>query len=129
MAAKPSTKHYGSLSIAIQFSTDASIALNVPRGCFIPVPNVDSVVVRIVRTEPKACVLSEKDFFELTRAAFAMRRKTLANNMAASLGVDRNTAAELISRAGLAPTVRGEAMSIAEFAALSDILTAYRQGK
>lgn len=129
MAAVPSTKHYGSLSIAVQFRTDTSIALNVPRGCFIPVPNVDSVVVRIVRTEPKASVLSEKDFFELTRCAFAMRRKTLANNMAAGLGMDRNTAAELISRAGLEQTIRGEAMSIPQFAKLSDVLTQFRCAK
>ena len=127
MAARPSTKHYGSLSIAVQFETDASIALAVPRGCFVPAPNVDSVVVRLVKTAPKAQVKSREDFFALTRCAFAMRRKTLANNLAAGLGMEKDAAAELISRAGLSESIRGEAMSIKEFARLSDLYTEKKQ--
>ncbi len=125
MAAKPSSKSYGALSLAVQYYTDASIVLRVPPSCFYPAPSVDSIVIRLDVRPPKVQVASEEDFFRITRAAFAMRRKTLANGLSAGLGLPRAQAEALILAAGLPANVRGEALSIEQFAALAN---AYTQG-
>lgn len=121
MAAAPGTKSYGSLSIAVQYYCDASVVLNVPRGCFLPPPGVDSVVVRLVRRPPKVQVPSEEDFFKITRAAFAMRRKTLANNLASGLGIPKERAERLILDANLPAGVRGEELSLEQFARIAGV--------
>jgi len=120
MAALPGTKSYGSLSIAVQYYTDISVALSVPRGCFFPPPAVDSVVVRMNVRPPKVKVVSEREFFRITRCAFAMRRKTLVNNLVAGLGLKREEAESMTARAKLPADVRGEALSLIQFAALAD---------
>ena len=125
MAARPGTKSYGSLSIAVQYYTDAELVLRVPPACFVPAPAVDSVVIRLTVRPPKIRVADTNAFFALTRAAFAMRRKTLANNIAAGgFGLSRAQAEAVIASAGLRPDVRGEAVSIEEFARLSDAICA-----
>jgi 16S rRNA (adenine1518-N6/adenine1519-N6)-dimethyltransferase len=121
MAARPGSKNYGSLSIAVQYYTDVEIVTKVPPTCFVPQPGVDSIVVRLrKKAAPGVSVPDEELFFALTRCAFAMRRKTLANNIAASsLGLTREQAQLLLENCGLSPTVRGEALSLAEFGALA----------
>lgn len=127
MAAKPGTKSYGSLSIAVQYYTDAELALRVPPSCFVPAPAVESVVIRLNVRPPRVQVADESAFFALTRAAFAMRRKTLANNIAAGgFGLTRAQAEEALCAVGLRPDVRGEAVSIEEFARLSDWIGAHK---
>lgn len=123
MAAKPGSKSYGSLSIAVQYYTKAQIVLKVPPTCFIPAPTVDSVVMRLDRCPPPVEVADEALFFALCRSAFAMRRKTLANNLAASvLGLSREKAEAAIALAGLDEKVRGEALSLDEFAKLANTI-------
>ena len=122
MAAQPSSKSYGSLSIAVQYYTDVELVLHVSPGCFVPAPAVESVVIRLTRRPPKVAVRDEKLFFRLTRCAFAMRRKTLANNMAAGLGLTRSQAEDCLEKAGLRRDIRGEALTIEQFAALADAI-------
>lgn len=119
MAAAPKTKSYGSLSIAVQYHTDVSVVLSVPRGCFLPPPGVDSVVVMLKKRPPRVSVPSEEDFFRITRAAFAMRRKTLANNLSAGMGIEKERAEELIASADLPANVRGEELSLEQFAEIA----------
>lgn len=121
MAAAPKTKSYGSLSIAVQYYTDVSVVLNVPRGCFLPSPGVDSVVVRLNKRPPKVDVPSEEDFFRITRAAFVMRRKTLANNLSVGLGISKERAEALIKAANLPENVRGEELSLEQFAQIARV--------
>src|SRR5690606_32211732 len=82
IAAKPGTKEYGSLSIAIQYYTTAETVMIVPKTVFMPQPNVDSAVIRLLKREkPAVDVVDEKFFFEITRLSFAQRRKTILNNL------------------------------------------------
>jgi len=121
MAAAPGTKSYGSLSIAVQYHCDAAVVLRVPRGCFLPPPGVDSVVVRLDVRPPRVQVPSEEDFFQITRAAFAMRRKTLVNNLAAGLGMEKERAEALVRAANLPAGVRGEELSLEQFAEIARV--------
>lgn len=123
MMALPGRKSYGSLSIAVQYYTQVEIVASVPPSCFVPSPSVDSRVICLTRREPEVRPVDEATFFKLTRAAFAMRRKTLVNNLiVAGFGLSKAQAEELLARASLSPAVRGEALSLAEFARLSDEL-------
>ena len=86
IAAKPGTKEYGSLSIAIQYYTEAETVMIVPKTVFMPQPNVDSAVIRLTKREgPLVSVISEKFFFTVTRSSFAQRRKTILNNLTSQL--------------------------------------------
>jgi 16S rRNA (adenine1518-N6/adenine1519-N6)-dimethyltransferase len=126
IAAKPSTKDYGSLSIAIQFYTHASTVMTVPRTVFMPQPNVDSAVIKLVKREkPAAEVMDESFFFEVVRASFAQRRKTLNNNLLNNLPQlkkDKSTLEACFQEAGIEGTRRGETLSIQEFGTLSNVL-------
>lgn len=126
MAAVPGTKAYGSLSIAIQYYMDAEVAFTVPRTVFNPMPNVDSAIVRLKRKEtPSVSVTDELFFFELVRAAFVQRRKTLWNNLIAAFGKDATTKESIqkaLDKAGIDPSRRGETLSIEEFGILSNEL-------
>lgn len=126
MAAVPGTKAYGSLSIAIQYYMDAEVAFTVPRTVFNPMPNVDSAIVRLKRKEtPSVSVTDEPFFFELVRAAFVQRRKTLWNNLIAAFGKDATTKERIqkaLDKAGIDPSRRGETLSIEEFGILSNEL-------
>ncbi|WP_040928176.1 16S rRNA (adenine(1518)-N(6)/adenine(1519)-N(6))-dimethyltransferase RsmA [Nosocomiicoccus massiliensis] len=120
LSASPSSKSYGSLSIAIQYYTEAKIIQNVPKTVFMPPPNVDSIVVELVRHEnPPVKVDDEETFFKLTRGAFVMRRKTIYNNYQ-SLFKDGKKKKEdilaMLEAAEIDPKRRGESLSIQEYA-------------
>ena len=124
IAARPKTKAYGSLSIAVQYYMEASVAFIVPRTVFIPTPNVDSAILKMVRREePLVEVEDEEWFFKTMHSSFVHRRKTLMNNMQAAFGEDSKPEIEkLLAQAEISPTIRGEALSIEEFAKLADAL-------
>lgn len=126
IAAKPGTKDYGSLSIAIQYYTEAETVMIVPKTVFIPQPNVDSAVIRLTkRKEPAVSVIDEGFFFQLIRISFAQRRKTLLNNLTNGLPEGKQKKEDILSalkQAEIDPGRRGETLSIEEFARLSDQL-------
>ncbi len=125
MQVGPGTKEYGALSLAVQYYAKPEIVANVPPNCFIPRPNVGSAVIRLTRyEEPPVKVQDEKKMFALIRASFNQRRKTLVNGLgnAAGLNVTKEQAAEALKKMNLSPTVRGEALTLEQFAALSDLL-------
>lgn len=124
IAASPKTKAYGSLSIAVQYYMKASVAFIVPRTVFIPAPNVDSAILKMVRREePLVEVEDEEWFFKTMHSSFVHRRKTLMNNLQAAFGKESKPEIEkLLAQAEISPTIRGEALSIEEFAKLADAL-------
>ena len=126
MQVGPGTKDYGALSLAVQYYAKPEIVANVPPNCFIPRPNVGSAVIRLTRyAEPPVKVQDEAKMFALIRASFNQRRKTLVNGLgnAAGLNVSKEQAAEALEQMGLPATVRGEALTLEEFARLSDLLS------
>ena len=129
ISAKPGTKAYGSLSIAVQYYCTAEVAMIVPKTVFMPQPNVDSAVLKLIRhEEPPVTVIDEEFFFSVTRAAFAQRRKTLLNNLQSQLPNGKAKKEDILralKQAGVEPSRRGETLSIAEFGALADALHPY----
>ena len=126
ISAQPNTKAYGSLSIAVQYYMTAKVAFIVPRTVFVPAPNVDSAILKMVRRpEPAVAVEDESFFFKVSKASFTHRRKTLWNNLTGYFGKAEEVKDKLtkaLDQAGLSPSVRGEALSLAEFASLADAL-------
>jgi 16S rRNA (adenine1518-N6/adenine1519-N6)-dimethyltransferase len=126
ISAQPGTKAYGSLSIAIQYYTEAEMVMTVPKTVFMPQPNVDSAVIRLTKREkPPVEVISEDFFFTVTRSSFAQRRKTILNNLSSQLPQGKEKKDMILvalSAAGIEPTRRGETLSIQEFGRLSDAL-------
>ena len=125
MQVGPGTKDYGALSLAVQYYAKPEIVANVPPNCFIPRPNVGSAVIRLTRH--KEMPVEVKDpalMFKIIRASFNQRRKTLQNGLgnAPELPYTKEQIAAAIAEMGLTPTIRGEALSLAQFAQLSDIL-------
>lgn len=121
----PGTKDYGALSLAVQYYARPEIVANVPPNCFIPRPNVGSAVIRLTRyEEPPVQVEDEAFMFALIRASFNQRRKTLVNGLsnAAELGVNKTQVSNALEQMGLSATVRGETLSLMQFAQLSDLL-------
>jgi len=131
MTAPPGGKEYGSLSVAVRYFAEPEIVCAVPRTVFVPPPNVDSAVVRLkLRGRPPVDVADEAMFFRVVHAAFAQRRKTLANNLTALLGKDRRQeAAALPAACGIDPGRRGETLSLDEFAALANRLAEHEHGR
>ncbi len=130
MQAAPGSKIYGALSLAIQYHTEPEIKMNVPAACFIPRPKVDSTVIRLTkRPEPPVNVTDTEFMFALIRASFNQRRKTLANGIgnAGGLCITRQQAADTLAGMGLSQTVRGEQLSLEQFALLSDELGQIRK--
>ena len=117
--AKPNTADYAAITLAIETCGEASITRKVNRKMFYPVPNVDSAVVRIDVDRNKLAGENVGELRKLIRAAFAMRRKTLANNISVAFGIDKQTATEKIVAAGFAPLVRGEVLSLQDYISLS----------
>lgn len=127
MQAGPGTKDYGALSLAVQFYAEPYIAANVPPNCFIPRPNVGSAVIRLKTYEqPQIQVKDEAFLFALIRASFNQRRKTLVNSLknASDLKLEKEQVLEALRTMGLSETVRGEALTLEQFASLSDLLKA-----
>ena len=124
MRALPGTKAYGALSVAVQYYCEAENVVTVPASCFVPQPKVTSAVVRMDRrAAPPASVDDKKLFFRTVRAAFAQRRKTLSNALRSGFSeLDRAAIESAMEETGLPPAVRGETLSIAQFAALSNAL-------
>ncbi|MBU8920018.1 16S rRNA (adenine(1518)-N(6)/adenine(1519)-N(6))-dimethyltransferase RsmA [Neobacillus sp. 114] len=131
ISAKPGTKDYGSLSIAVQYYTEAETVMIVPKTVFVPQPNVDSAVIRLTRREnPAVQVKDENFFFQVTKASFAQRRKTLLNNLTSGLPDGKQKKEEILAAlaaSGIEPSRRGETLSLEEFGGLSDELYAYFQ--
>lgn len=130
ISAQPNTKAYGGLSIAVQYYMTAKVAFIVPRTVFVPAPNVDSAILKMVRRDqPAVEVQDEKFFFKVSKASFVHRRKTLWNNLTSHFGKSEETKAKLtaaLEQAELSPSVRGEALTLADFARLADALKKQR---
>lgn len=123
MVAQPSTKAYGSLSVAVQFFADVEKLFIVKPGSFYPRPNVDSCVLRIKRKKtPAVEVIDEKLFFRVVKASFSMRRKTLLNNLTSNFELDRQTASNILQQADIDEKRRGETLNMQEFATLTEII-------
>lgn len=123
MQVGPGTKDYGALSLAVQYYAKPEIVAYVSPGCFIPKPNVGSAVIRLKRYDrPPVEVRDEAFLFRLIRAAFNQRRKTLANGIgnAQDIPCSREQAQEALEKLGFSPSVRGEALTLQEFALLSN---------
>ena len=129
MQVGPGTKDYGALSLAVQYYAEPYIVANVPPNCFMPRPAVGSAVIRLTRHQkPPVEVMDEKLMFRLIRASFNQRRKTLANglNNSSRLSYPKEVIAEAVEKLGKGPSIRGEALTLEEFARLSDILSESR---
>lgn len=130
MQVGPGTKDYGALSLAVQFYADAQIVLKVPASCFMPRPNVDSAVIKLVRHEDAPVKVKNEQFmFRVIRAAFNQRRKTLANSLANSSELNgsghactREDVTTALEAMGLPAGIRGEALTLAQFGELADRL-------
>lgn len=125
MQAVPGTKDYGALSLAVQFYSKAEIVANVPPNCFMPRPNVGSAVIRLTCHKDRPVEVKNEAFmFRLIRASFNQRRKTLQNGLSndRSLNLSKEQIVAAIEQLGLSPTVRGETLSLGQFAELSNIL-------
>ena len=121
----PGSKEYGALSLAVQYYAHPEIVVNVPPSCFMPQPKVGSAVIRLTRHEqPPVDVENEKLMFQLIRASFNQRRKTLANglNNFPGLNVSKEVIQQCIEELGVPVTIRGEALSLEQFARLSNII-------
>ena len=125
MQAGPGTKDYGALSLAVQYYAEPYIAANVPPNCFMPRPKVGSAVIRLTKHKtPPVQVKNEKLLFQLIRASFNQRRKTLPNGIKnfSGLNFSKEEVAEALEQMGVSPTIRGEALTLEQFAQLSNLL-------
>ena len=127
ISAEPNSKAYGSLSIAVQYYMTAKVAFVVPRTVFVPAPNVDSAILKMTRREQPLVEVKDEDFlFRVAKASFVHRRKTLWNNLTNHFGKSEEVKTKLeqaLEIADIKPSIRGEALSISDFAHLSDALS------
>ena len=129
MQAGPGTKDYGALSLAVQYYAEPYIVANVPPNCFMPRPNVGSAVIRLqVHENPDVKVQDESLMFRIIRASFNQRRKTMQNSIShdPQLGISKEVVARILEELGLSATIRGEALSLQQFAAFSDLALKYK---
>lgn len=125
MQAKPGTKDYGALSLAVQYYAKPEVVANVPPNCFIPRPKVGSAVICLTRHQEKIVQAKDEDFmFRIIRASFNQRRKTLVNalNNAPNLPLEKEQIITTLEELGLNPNIRGEALTLEQFAQLSNLL-------
>ncbi|MDO4339718.1 MAG: 16S rRNA (adenine(1518)-N(6)/adenine(1519)-N(6))-dimethyltransferase RsmA [Eubacteriales bacterium] len=130
MLVGPGTKDYGALSLAVQYYAEPRIVANVPPNCFMPRPKVGSAVIRLIRhREPPVQVTDEKLMFRLIRASFNQRRKTLVNGLKNSQELDfsKERIENALTECGLPLNIRGEALTLQQFAELSNAFTAFRK--
>lgn len=120
--AKPNTADYSAITLAIEMAGNAQITRNVSRNMFFPSPNVDSAVVRIDIDRTKLSGENAPLLHKLVRSSFAMRRKTLANNLSVAFQIDKQEVGKLIEEAGFSPMVRGEALSLDDYKKLTKTL-------
>ena len=123
LAAPQGSSDGGSFSMFLQYYMETEYLFDVPREKFLPAPKVTSAVLRCVRREKPPVIVRDEDFFfRCLRGAFLLRRKTLANSLAAALGKNKEVIQEAIEACGLPPTIRGEALTLEDLARLSDAL-------
>ena len=123
LTAKIPSRNAGSISYTVNYYSVPEYLFNVSRGCFMPPPNVDSAVIRFnLLKEAPVKVKSEKNFFKLIKGAFIHRRKTLVNSVSSETGIGKEKIVEALTNLNLSPTVRAEALSLEDFANLSNIL-------
>lgn len=130
MQSGPGTKDYGALSLAVQYYAEPYVVANVPPNCFMPRPNVGSAVIRLqTHVDPPVKVKNEKLMFGIIRASFNQRRKTLQNSVShdSGLGISKELIAENLEKMGLSATIRGEALSLQQFAEFADLVEEARQ--
>ncbi len=119
-------KAYGALTVSAQFYADIEQCFKVPRGVFIPQPNVDSAVIRLqIRQTPPVALHSDDVFFKVVKAAFAQRRKTLLNTLSHNLKIDKPTITQTLESVGIAPSQRAEQLSIKDFGTIANALNEY----
>lgn len=123
LCAKPSTKDYGAITVAVQAVADVQITRILPRTLFYPQPNVDSAVVRIDLNRNKYGVANAQLFRKVVKNSFAMRRKTLVNNLCNGFGYSREVCENILSQMNLLPTCRGEELSVQQFVQLTEIIS------
>lgn len=129
IAARPGTKDYGALTLAVQYYADPYLVANVPQNCFMPRPDVSSAVLKLTRhVDPPVAVQDEKLLFQVIRASFNVRRKTLANGLknAPELGFSKEEIERAVAALGKGDAVRGETLTLAEFGKLADTLAGIR---
>lgn len=124
LVAKENTKEYGAITVAVQAVSDVKVTRIIDRTSFFPPPEVDSAVVRLTVND-KYGVADDECFRKTVRAAFAMRRKTLYNNLCAAFGLERQTCTEILRKCDFRPDIRGEALSVGQFVLLSKHLKPY----
>lgn len=129
MKASPGNKDYGALSIAVQYYSNAEIIVNVPKNVFVPKPNVDSAVIMLdVYKEPRVKVMDEKLFFNVVKAAFGKRRKTLLNTLSTGgLELEKQEVLSVLEKCNIDPQLRGEVLSIEEFANISNAIYQHKK--
>ena len=126
MQVGPGTKDYGALSLAVQYYAEPYIVANVPPNCFMPRPSVGSAVIRLTRhKEMPVQVKDEQLMFKLIRASFNQRRKTLANGLknSSELNLSKEVIEQAIEQLGKGASIRGEALTLEEFARLANIIS------
>ena len=123
LTAKMGTRDVGAVTAAVRYFSEPKLLFNVSRGSFMPTPNVDSCVIRLdVLNESRDDVKDEKFFFKVVRGAFSQRRKTLANSLSSSMGIEKSVVYDAIKSAGLAETVRPEQLSMEDFISVANTL-------
>jgi 16S rRNA (adenine1518-N6/adenine1519-N6)-dimethyltransferase len=121
--AEPNSKIYGALSLAVQYYAKTKLVTNVPASCFVPQPKIGSAVICLTRyREQPVQVLDEKKMFKIIRAAFNQRRKTLTNTLLHNLDIDKSSVRECLISLGISESIRGEALSLEEFAQLTNMI-------
>ncbi|HZK25991.1 MAG TPA: 16S rRNA (adenine(1518)-N(6)/adenine(1519)-N(6))-dimethyltransferase RsmA [Thermoclostridium sp.] len=124
MSAKPKTKNYGALSVGVQAAGIPKMLFNVSNNCFIPKPDVDSTVMRIMLTDQyKKQIIDYNVFRKCVKAAFAQRRKTLVNSMSGTLQIDKQLVKDVIAKLNLKEQTRGEELSVEQFISLSNLIS------
>lgn len=119
--AKPNTKEYGAISLAVQYRADTKIAMIVPSSVFMPRPKVDSAVIALdILKNPRINVEDEKMLFSVIRASFGQRRKTLLNSLSSNLSCPKEMIKEVLENVNIDPGIRGETLTLEEFGAISD---------
>lgn len=122
MVAEAGSSDYGALSVAVDYYTDANIAINVPRGCFRPIPNVDSAVVHLIKKSPMLSIEDKNRLFKVVKAAFGQRRKTLVNALSGAGIGEKEDIKRHLAMLSLDANIRGEKLSLEDFIELSKML-------
>ncbi len=121
ICAQPGTRASGAISAAVHYYSEPELLFKVSAGSFMPAPKVDSAVIRLnIRQEPPVSLTDERLFFQVVKAAFLQRRKTLPNSLSAGLSIPKAEAAALLEKAGIRPTARAEEMTMQQFAAITE---------